>query len=65
MMTIKVNGRVEKLHVGCRTSVFLDVILRVLEVGAPTVSLNGEPVQSHEFGTVTVKAGDVLKFATA
>ena len=49
MMTIKVNGRVEKLNIGCRTAVFLDVLLRILEVGNQSVTLNGEPVQSHEF----------------
>jgi len=65
MMTIKVNGRVEKLNIGCRTAVFLDVLLRILEVGNQSVTLNGEPVQSHEFGTVSVKGGDVLKFAAA
>jgi hypothetical protein len=64
-MTIKVNGRVEKLHIGCRTSVFLDVLVKVLEVGGQSVTLNGEPVHSNEFGSVSVKGGDVLKFATA
>lgn len=61
MLTIKVNGREEKLSIGCRTFVFLDVLLRVLESKATQVILNGETVPGHEFVTTTVNGGDSLQ----
>jgi sulfur carrier protein ThiS len=63
MLTIKVNGREEKLGIGCRTFVSLDVLLKILEADARTVTLNGETVHSREFATTTVNSGDTLKLA--
>ena len=60
MLTIKVNGREEKLSIGCRTFVCLDVLLKILESDARNVSLNGETFSSNEFGSITIKGGDSL-----
>jgi hypothetical protein len=60
MLTVKVNGREEKLRIGCRTSIYLDVLLKILESDAKQVSLNGETITSHKFGETTVTSGDSL-----
>ena len=60
MLTIKVNGREEKLCIGCRTFVSLDVLLKILESDVRNVTLNGEVVSGHEFGSAMVKGGDSL-----
>ncbi len=61
MLTIKVNGSEEKLKIGCRTSVYLDVLLKILESDTKQVSLNGETIISHKFGETTVTSGDSLQ----
>ena len=60
MLTIKVNGREEKLRIGCRTSVYLDVLLKILESAAQQVTLNGATITSREFENTTVNSGDSL-----
>lgn len=61
MLTIKVNGREEKLSIGCRTFVSLDVLLKILEADVQMVTLNGKTIPSHDFGQTTVNSGDALK----
>lgn len=65
MLTIKVNGREEKLVIGCRTFVTLNVLLKILESDAQEVILNGETIQSGKFAGTTVNSGDNLKLAVA
>ena len=60
MLTIKVNGREEKLRIGCRTSVYLDVLLKILESDVTQVTLNGATINSLEFEKTTVNSGDSL-----
>ena len=60
MLTITVNGREEKLNIGCRTFVYLDVLLKILEVDDQEVILNGETVRSHGFEKTIVNGGDKL-----
>lgn len=60
MLTIKVNGREEKLNIGCRTFVSLDVLLKILEADVQQVTLNGKIISSRECGTTTVQSGDSL-----
>ena len=60
MLTIKVNGSEEKLRIGCRTSVYLDVLLKILESAAQQVTLNGTTIASSDFETTTVNSGDSL-----
>jgi hypothetical protein len=60
MLTIKVNGREEKLSIGCRTFVSLDVLLKILEADVQQVTLNGKIISSRECGNTTVKGGDSL-----
>ncbi len=60
MLTIKVNGREEKLKIGCRTSVYLDVLLKILESDVTQVTLNGATITSREFEHTTVNSGDSL-----
>jgi len=65
MLTIMVNGREEKVSIGCRTFVSLDVLLNILESSAQQVTLNGVTIRSHEFSQTTVNGGDVIKMAVA
>lgn len=65
MLTIKVNGREEKVNIGCRTFVALDVLLKVFESDARQVTLNGETIQSHGFAQTTVQGGDIITLAVA
>lgn len=60
MLTIKVNGREEKLNIGCRTFIALDELLRIFETTVQQVTLNGEAVPGHEFAQTSVKGGDAL-----
>jgi hypothetical protein len=60
MLIIKVNGREEKLSIGCRTFVYLDVLLKILKADVGQVTLNGETINSHLFGTTPVNGGDTL-----
>jgi hypothetical protein len=63
MFTIKVNGREEKLRIGCCTFVSLDVLLKILESDDLEVILNGKTVCSQHFARTTVNGGDSLKLA--
>lgn len=65
MLTIKVNGREEKVSIGCRTFVSLDVLLKIFESDALQVTLNGATIRSHEFSKTTVNGGDSIKMAVA
>lgn len=65
MLTIKVNGREEKVNIGCRTFVSLDVLLKIFETDARQVTLNGETIQSREFAQTTVTGGDIVTLAAA
>ena len=60
MLTIRVNGREEKLNIGCRTVVSLDILLKNLEADVQQVTLNGTIISSQECGNITVKGGDSL-----
>jgi sulfur carrier protein ThiS len=59
-MTITVNGREEKLHIGCRTFVSLDEMLKLLESSAKEVKLNGKHIPSKEYVDTYVNRGDSL-----
>lgn len=64
MLTIKINGREEKLNIGCRTFVPLDELLGLLKADSVTdIHFNGQTVTSHMLTHTTVKNGDVLKFS--
>jgi sulfur carrier protein ThiS len=60
MLTIKVNGREQKLSIGCRTCAKLEVVLRILEVDVRQVTLNGTLVSSKAFENTIVQSGDIL-----
>ena len=60
MMTITVNGREQKLNIGCRTFVNLDEMLKILEASDKEVTLNGETIRSKEFVKTPIKGGDTL-----
>lgn len=60
MLMIRLNGREEKLNIGCRTFVSLDVLLKSIKAGVNLVVFYGEPVRKLDFPQVTVKGGDVL-----
>jgi len=62
MLTIIVNGRIEKLSIGCRTCASLDVVLRLLEAEVQQVTLNGTPININVFGATVVQSGDKLQF---
>jgi hypothetical protein len=63
MLTIKVNGHVKKLNIGCRTFVALDVLLKTIGSNPQKVMLNGEGVMSDMFAETTVKGDDALVLA--
>jgi hypothetical protein len=63
MLTIKVNGREERLGIGCRTFTTLDVVLKILEADLQEVILNGETVQGGEFISTAVHGGDTLNIS--
>lgn len=60
MLTITVNGREEKLNIGCRTFVSLDVLLRILSVSDSDVTLNGTKISNASAANTLVKGGDSL-----
>jgi sulfur carrier protein ThiS len=61
MLTIKVNGQVTKLSIGCRTFITLDVLLTMLGSKDQNVILNGKPVDNQNYGSINVCNGDTLK----
>ena len=60
MLTITVNGREENLHIGCRTFVSLDEMLKLLESSVAEVKLNGKHIPSDEYVKICVNRGDIL-----
>jgi len=60
-----VNGQEEKVSIGCRTFVSLDVLLKIFESNAQQVKLNGVTIRSHEFSKTTINGGDIIKMAVA
>lgn len=60
MLTITLNGREEKLNIGCRTFVSLDEILRLLSADDSAVTLNGEIISGNNLADTMVKGGDIL-----
>ena len=65
MLTIMVNGHEEKVSIGCRTFVCLDVLLKIFASDARQVILNGITIRSHEFAQTTVNGGDIINTAIA
>jgi sulfur carrier protein ThiS len=61
MLTIKVNGREEKLNIGCRTFIALDQLLKILAAEDSAVTLNGTKISSESLAKTVVKGGDSLK----
>ena len=62
MFTITVNGREETLHIGCRTFVSLDELLKLLESRVKELKLNDKHILSNEFANTYVNRGDCLYF---
>jgi hypothetical protein len=60
MFTITVNGHEEDLHIGCRTFVSLDELLKLLESRVKELKLNGKHILSNEFVSTYVNRGDIL-----
>jgi hypothetical protein len=60
MLTITINGREEKLNIGCRTFISLDVLLKMLSAADTAVTLNGTNINSTHLAGTIVKGGDSL-----
>jgi hypothetical protein len=60
MLTITLNGQVEKINIGCRTFISLNSLLDTLESENKCATLNGVKVAHHNFSNTDVKGGDVL-----
>jgi sulfur carrier protein ThiS len=60
MLTITVNGSEEKMNIGCRTFVSLDVLLKILSANDSAVTLNGKKISSSNATSTIVKGGDSL-----
>lgn len=63
MIAITLNGREERINIGCRTFIPLNIFLNLLESGSKAVSLNGITIPEKEFASVDVKGGDVLELS--
>jgi hypothetical protein len=63
MLKIKVNGREEKVYIGCRTFVSLDELLKILDTGHTELLHNGTAVEYERFAHTNVYAGDALTLA--
>lgn len=64
MLTININGREEKLNIGCRTFLPLAELLTLLKAADTiVVTLNGENIFTNALTKITVKGGDVLKLS--
>jgi sulfur carrier protein ThiS len=60
MLTITLNGREEKLNIGCRTFVSLGELLRLLSANDSAVTLNGDKISSDNVANTMIKGGDSL-----
>lgn len=60
MLAITVNGREEKLNIGCRTFIALDELLRFFSATDSIVTLNGEKISGNNIATTIVNGGDKL-----
>ena len=60
MFTITVNGHEETMHIGCRTFVSLDEMLKLLESSVKEVKLNDKRILSNEYVKTYVNRGDIL-----
>jgi hypothetical protein len=60
MLTITVNGSEEKMNIGCRTFVSLDILLKILSANDSAVTLNGKKISSSNVTSTIVKGGDSL-----
>jgi len=60
VLTITLNGRKEKLNIGCRTFISLDVLLNILSAPDSAVTLNGTKISSNKIAGTIVNAGDSL-----
>lgn len=61
MLTITVNGQTEKLNIGCRTFISLDLLLKILESEDQQVTLNGEAICNSVCAKTIVNSGDTLE----
>lgn len=60
MLAITVNGREEKLNIGCRTFIALDELLRIFSATDSAVTLNGEEISGNNISNTIVNGGDKL-----
>ena len=60
MLTITINGREEKLNIGCRTFISLGELLRLFYAKDSAVTHNGERISSNNMEDTFVKGGDTL-----
>jgi hypothetical protein len=60
MLTITVNGCEEKLNIGCRTFISLDVLLSILSAADTAVTLNGTKISRDNVANTIVNGGDSL-----
>jgi sulfur carrier protein ThiS len=60
MLTITINGHEEKLNIGCRTFISLDVLLKTLSANDSAVTLNGKKISLNNIASTIVNGGDKL-----
>lgn len=60
MLTIRLNGREEKINIGCRTFISLDDLLRILDVRGEQATVNGETIRQHDYPRTTIRGGETL-----
>lgn len=63
-MKITVNGRQEEIHLGCRSYLYLEQLLELLELAQANdiqVIVNGKHVEKDTFSSAQVKSADRVR----
>lgn len=63
MLSLTINSKQEKLHIGCRTFISLYELLHLLEIkscNSLDISVNSAAIESHEYMRRMISSGDNL-----
>lgn len=67
MLSLTVNGKGEKLNIGCRTFISLSELLHQMEVSSSetlNVHINTRNIEPHDFLKLMVSSGDNVTIKT-
>lgn len=63
-MKVTVNSRQEEIHLGCRSYLYLDQLLRLLvlaDAKEVQVTVNGQQIEKDNFSSAEVKSADKVR----